>query len=746
MKRLLMGSGATALMAAVCGINAYAQDGGATDALRDTILVEGTKKAAGEAVQTVPIAVTAYGEDQLDALFFDGLGSLSYVIPNVQFEDIGTVPGTANFVIRGIGVNSSIPSIDPAVVTVVDGMPLAVNSGVIFDDFDLEAIEVLRGPQGTLFGRNATAGAVMLRTTDPTDELTGKAKVSVESGLKYTASGRVSGPLVDGLVQGKLAVYYSSDEGYFENEIDAVAAIPGVFPGIEASSTDNVGDRDTLLLRPALRFTPSDGVEILTKFEYGDISGSGNPGQNRGLNGDSLVSSVDELGYFESDWTQVTNEVSIDVPFGDGTITNITGYRDYGSETFGDIDSSPLFIFHAFTATDHTQFTNELRYSGRFFDRMDLTVGAFYLTDELDYVEDREIPSAPLPFLGGGVQDRTSFGLFAQADVDVTDQLMVTVGGRFNDEEKDVGITRTFASPGCTRDGCTAFDFEDTASFDNFTPKLGLQYALDDTMQLYGSYTEAIRAGGYNFRNTAPVVPFVGTDDEKVAAFEFGFKGDLLDNRVRVNTAVFAYDFTDMQREVNTSDPVAGVVQEIVNTADAEIQGFEAEIQAFATDNLVITGMIGLTDGEYTDVLFDISGDGVVDERDLALDIPRLAPQTYGLGFIYDTQMGDLGSLTARASVNHRSSAKYTDNNQGVFPAADIVNASLGFRPNQGSWEVSLYGKNLLDEVMFGNDTQLPANFAGSPTFAIPGLQGTGATFSPLQKGRIVGVQAQFVY
>lgn len=718
---------------------AAAQDGGATDALRDRILVEGTKKAEGEAVQDVPIAVTAYGADQLDALFFKDLSSLSYVVPNVQFEDIGTSPGTANFVMRGVGVNSSIPSIDPAVATVVDGVPLAINYGVVFDNFDVAAVEVMRGPQGTLFGRNSTAGAVVVRTTDPTEDWEATGKISLESGLRFTASGRVSGPILEDVLQGKLAVYMSADEGYWDNEIDANA-----FVGLPASSEDSIGGRDTVILRTGLRFTPSDVLEVVTKGEFASIVGSPNAAQNRGLNGDTFTTSIDELGTFDAEWFNLSHEVNLTI--GEGVLTGVLGYRDFESTTFGDIDSGPLFVFHAYNNTAHDQFTGELRYATRVLDRADLTVGAFYLSDTLNYIEDREIPSSTLPFLGGGVQDRTSLGLFAQADVDVTDQLVVTLGGRFNDEEKEVGIVRTFASTGCTRDGCTSFDFEETASFDNFSPKFGAQYRVSEDVQIYASYTEAVRAGGYNFRNTSPVAPFTGTDDEEVVAIEFGGKGDFLDGRLRVNAAAFTYDFTDMQREVNESDPIVGVVQQIVNTADATIQGFEVEFQAFPLDNLIITGHVGIVDGEYDEVLFDISGDGVVDEKDLALDIPRLAPQTYGLGVIYDQDLGSAGILTARANINHRSSAAYTDSNLGTLPAADIVDASLGYSPLDGGWTLSLYGKNLLDEVTFGNDTQLPANFPGSTTFAVPGLDGSGATFSPLNKGRIFGVEAQFNY
>ena len=141
--------------------------GTTADALSDVIIVTATKKGYGENLQNVPVAVTAFGEAQLDAKFVQNLQSLSYDVPNVQLEGVGTAPGYANFTIRGLGINSTVPSIDPTVGVFTDGIYLGINAGVVLDNFDLEGIEVLRGPQGLLFGRNVTAGAVVMRTTRP---------------------------------------------------------------------------------------------------------------------------------------------------------------------------------------------------------------------------------------------------------------------------------------------------------------------------------------------------------------------------------------------------------------------------------------------------------------------------------------------------------------------------------------------------------------------------------------------------
>ena len=721
----------------------------AVDALRETIVVTGTKEAGGEALQSAPVAITAYGEDQLDALFVTDIESLSYSIPNVQLNDIGTIPGTANFSIRGVAVNSSIPSIDPAVAFVQDGIPLGINTGVIFDTFDTCAVEVLRGPQGTLFGRNATGGAVVMNSCAPTDELTIKAKAAVETGLLYRVSGVASGPVVEDLLSAKLGVMYVDDEGYWENS-GASLSNPLVAPGLDQ---DGLGEGNQLLVRGALSFTPNDTLTITPRFEYGDTDGLIAPGQNRGLNGDVFESTVNDFGDFESEWTMLTNEITWDVPFGDGVVTNITGYREYESTSIGDIDSSPLTVFHSFAFTDHSQFSNELRYSGNFADRVGVTGGVFYMEQELTYIEDRTIPSTPLPFIGGGEQDVETLGIFAEADVSLSDTFTLILGGRYTDESKDGAAEYIFADDDCTRSGCSSFDTDTSpllspleVSVSKFTPRVGLQFQPNEDVQLYASYTEGVRAGGFNFRNTGPTIPIEPFTEELAKAFEFGFKSDLFDGRLRVNAAAFQTELEDLQREINLPDVIAGVVQVIDNTADATIQGVEGEFQFVATDQLVFTGQIGLVDGEYDEIRLDLTGDGVIDQADLNLDLPRLAPQTYGLGVLFDQPLGELGNLTARANINHRSRAKYTDNNLGTFPAADILDASVGWEPAAGGFLVSLYGKNLLDEITFGNDTQLPDTFPGSSVFPVPGLNGTGATFSPLNKGRIVGLELKFEY
>ena len=223
--------------------------------------------------------------------------------------------------------------------------------------------------------------------------------------------------------------------------------------------------------------------------------------------------------------------------------------------------------------------------------------------------------------------------------------------------------------------------------------------------QIYAFWTKGFRSGGYNLRNTSPLAapgPF-GPETQKSA--ELGAKADWLDGRLRTNFALFHNQIDDMQREINLPSGATGVIQIIRNTADATIQGAELELQAAFTPDFLMTLQYGYVDGEYDEVIFDLNGDLVVNDADLALDIPRLARNTYGVTFNHDVRLGAVGTLTSRVSFNHRDRSAYTDNNRGTLNSADIVDASFALALLEEKLRVSVYGKNLTDHVLEGNDT-----------------------------------------
>lgn len=757
--RILLGTSAAVF---ALSAPAMAQDAGdeteregAVQRVLNPVTITATKKTDVENVQDVPIAVTAFNADTLDALNVNNLEDLSFSTPNVSLDDIGTSRGTANFAIRGLGVNSSIPSIDPAVGVFIDGVYLGVNNGVIIDLFDLESVEVLRGPQGLLFGRNTTGGAVVVNTGNPTEEFSWKARAAFDGpiddgrgGAQAIVQGIVSGPIVEDKLLGKFGLSYTTDSGYFEN----------------LANGDNHGELQSTLVRGALEWRASETVTFLGKMDYLDSRADGPSGQNRSIyQRDTFDLAIDNPGNVDGEMLFGSLRTDIDVEFGNGTITNILGYRSYEATTSGDIDATALFLFHSDTELDQEQWSNELRYAGTF-GKADVTTGLFYFNQDLAYTEQRQIPpSSPLEFFGGGRQDHTVFGIFAQVDYAFTEKLTGIFGLRYSSEEKDADITYIRPRPSCSvvagtcpTAGTNPFipgepnGFSESDEWSNVTPKLGLQYALNDTTQFYGTYTKGFRSGGYNFRITAPAAflavfgangPFA-FDEEEVDAYEVGVKTGSEDGRWQLNAALFQTKISDMQREVNAASEDAAVVQTILNTADATLTGLELEGRVAVSDTFLLTGNIGLIDAEYDSIQQDISGDGIVNGTDLALAIPRVPEATYGVGAIWDIALGDMGDLVATANYQYRDEIAYTDSNFGWIQQADMLQADLTWNTPIDGFAVSIYGKNLLDEVQVGNDTQLPfpgplSNGVQEPFQNQPGA----GTFSPLKKGRLVGIE-----
>ncbi|HAU21543.1 MAG TPA: TonB-dependent receptor [Erythrobacter sp.] len=746
--------------------NANLQDEQASESQRtsiaeatNTIVVTGTKTQNPEDVQDVPLAVTAFNSDSLEALKVRDVQSLSYSVPNVSLDQIGTSRGQANFSVRGLGINSSIPSIDPTVGVFVDGVYLGFNAGVVFDLFDLESVEILRGPQGILFGRNTTGGAVLINTGNPTDYFTGKFRAAVDGpfvdggrgGANYTMSGVISGPLVEDKLLFKFGAHYNKDEGYFTNLFD----------------NSNHGEAETKILRGALEGRFGD-LTLTGKLDYFESDGDGPSAQNRGtFDRNSFDFAIDFPGLYDNEiWT---GSLTAEWDIGPGRLTNIFGYRSYEAQTGGDIDALPAFIFHSDTDTDQEQYSNELRYAIST-DNFDLTLGGFYFDQSIAYTEIRDLPPVtPATFYGGGRQDHEVIGLFAAGQFYLTDALSVIGGVRWSREEKDAAVTYvrprlecSVVDGTCPTSGTNPFvpgennGFADGNVWKNWSPKIGLQYEFGDS-QVYAHWSRGYRSGGYNFRITNPaifenvVVPAtngeLGFDEEKVDNYEAGFKFQTADGSFTLNAAAYVTEIKNMQREVNQSSPTAGVSQFILNTADATIFGFEAEARAQLSDSLIFTANLGLIDDDYDEVRFDISGDGMIDEADEALRLPRVPEVTFGAGLLHEVLLHN-GAIVSRINYQFRDEYAYTDNNFGFVQSSDNLDANITWETPIDGLAFSIYGKNLLDQVQVGGDTQLPfgtgafSNGVNRPFDPSP----AAGTFSPLSKGRQVGAEVTFEF
>jgi iron complex outermembrane receptor protein len=732
----------------------------ASAALLEEVVVTARKREEGS--QEVPLSISAFNADQLDAKKVRNLVDLAVGMPSVVLDEIGTSRGYANFSIRGIGINSSIPSIDPAVGVIIDGVYLGTNSGVVFDNFDIQSIEVLRGPQGTLFGRNVTGGAVLLNTKVPTQEFAFNARASYEApedgGGSSIIQGSVSGGLTDTLAA-KLAIYYNDDQGVLVNGFDG----------------RDHGAYEQMIVRPVVAWNPTDTFELIARYEYQDVeadgassqshtNGNGVPGQPFNADRDSFDFNIDYPGSQTLEVNFFNLTANWDVM--GGTVTNVFGYRTSEGTAGSDIDAQPIWVFHSDTWTEYDQISNELRYNGLFMDdRLNFTGGVYLFESELAYDENRRLlgialgPGSEVPALnqeGGGLLDVSSVGVFANVDYDLTDRLTLSAGIRWTREEKDAQTTNLVLNNSPCYIGAPngpsyavattpcSFDFVDNDEWDFVSPKLGFMYDITDGSRVYGSVTQGYRSGGYNLRNTEVPTGFNPDgsaiyefgpgpfDTEEVLSYELGYKSEWA--RGQLNVAAYFTDGKDMQREVNLPSETAGVLQLIQNTADVEIMGIEVDGTLAVTDGLTLQGSIGLLEAEYTDVRFDLNGDGEIGGADLDLAIPRAPDLTWSISGIYDFDIGSLGYLSSRISYSYRDETAYTDNNLGFILEQEVLDASFDFHTNDGRWIISLYGRNLLDAVRHGGDTQL--GFIGP----VP----VNGTFSPLGAPATYGVEVNY--
>ncbi len=744
-------------------------------ALEDVVV---TAQKRAQPSQDVPLSITAFDAEQIDALKVRDLGSLSINMPNVTLDDVGTARGIANFSIRGLGINSSIPSIDPTVGVFVDGIYIGTNATVLYDAFDLESIEVLRGPQGVLFGRNVVGGAVLVNTKTPTDRYEAKVRSGVEGGGKAPnvyVSSTLNAPLTDSLAA-RFTIYSNQDQGWFENEHDGKA----------------FGAQDTLMLRPVVSWQPTESLDLTLRYEYQDIDGDGPAAQNHtngsGLSNpfanfdrDSFNFAVDEEGHIKSEVHSFNTRLDWDVPLGHGTVTNIFGWRDGWGDARSDIDATPLPLFHGGAVQVAEQFSNELRYSGLFLDRLFLTTGFYYFQNDIGYHEHRDLAFGTILQNGGGDYEVETFGLFANADYDLTDRLTLTAGLRYTHETKEADITnltRNGATPCHIVNGpaCPSH-FTGEESWNNLSPKIGLTYRFGDESLIYAHWTRGFRSGGYNLRDTfydlssdlpsaqvalleqlgLKVARDLGAepfDEERVDNFEIGVKTSF-GARARLNAAFFYNFVDDMQRELSLTEdlPVldpdtglpsltfvdgrptlqtqANVVQVIRNTADAELWGFEAEGMFALTPSLALLGSAGFVETDYATVKFDLNRDGRVDSRDEDLEPPRAPRWTYSLGLLHTLRLGSRMRLASRVNYAYRDKWYDTDDNLGFNRQQKMLQAGLDLHINDGQWVIGLYAKNLLNQARFGGNTQLPSALGGG-------------TFSPLARGRTFGLELTY--
>ena len=689
-----------------------------------------TARKREELIQNVPLSITHFSSEQIESLKVNDLESLAVRMPNVALDDAISGMSIANFTIRGVGINNSIASVDPTVGVFVDGVYQGQISTVLFDTFDIESIEVLRGPQGTLFGRNVTGGAILINTKKPGDTLEISVRTSFEGGgesLNSYYMATVGGPISE-TVGAKISVYTNQDNGWFKNLHTGKA----------------FGENDTRMVRSVITWDPTDDVSLVLRYRYETSESDGTASQNwRDFDLNSHDFSIDEEGFREHRNHFVSAQADWDVDFGNGTITNIFGFYDADGTALVDTDSSPEERLHIRGWTPYRQWSNELRYAGRFFESLHVTTGFYYFTSEVNYHDRRYLLGDAFRQNLGGNYYVDTLGTFLSLDYDITDRVMLTAGTRYSHEKREAETASgTFEECNVATGPACTFDFTDEETWNSWSPKLGAVYYMGGgagyEANVYGHWTRGFRSGGYNLRNSyPPALELPGPyDEEKIDTFEAGFK--ISTNIGILNGAVFYNLIDNVQRVITLGVRPAdgGIAQVIRNTADIEAFGFEVDGLVAVTDKLFLLGSVGYVDPEYTKVKDDLNLDGTLDKKDLALELPRAAKWTWSAGATHDTGLANWAKVTSRVSYSYRGKTYLTDDNKGYTPEQKIVDAGIDITPMDGRFSIGFYGKNLLNEVKHGSYVDLnPKNEESNP------FQGS---FAPISRGRTFGVQLTY--
>lgn len=662
---------------------AEARQGAARTVIED-IVVTARKKSAAERAQDVPIALTAVSGAQIEASFAKNLTDVGMTMPNVRLDDGGAFPGVSNFTVRGMGFNSTIASVEPTVGLFVDGMYIGANLGGLSDPYDTESVEVLRGPQGTLFGRNVTGGAVVMRSRRPDGDFAGVARMGIGSGGRRMLAFGMEDGITDTL-SAKFYTQYSNMHGDYDN----------------LTTGKHHGASEDIFIRPIIRWRPTSDWDITLIGEYGNTDGDGvnnrivdNPTQlayiqgARAPLGGAEKLNINYDGYSKVEWHSAVLDANYNI--GSGTLTSITGYRDVSYAAAGDTDGSPLEIARALNMMDQHQFSEELRYAGKAFaDKLDFTIGAYYFEQKMEQFYH-------VRFFGAsnqrsrGILNHKTWSVFAQGDYEFLPQAFLTVGGRYMWEKKSAQNART---NNCTLDLVCTLSDSGSDTWKNFTPKVGVNWKPTNDLMLYASWTKGFRSGGYNIRTTGANESAGPFDQEVVKALEAGVKSEFLDRRVRLNLSVFRNKYTGLQRTVNS-----GLVNYIANVAAATVKGVEFEANLLPFENLALSGSVGYLDAKYDDYMLPVTGGGFLDLKGFPL--VRAPKWSYSISATHDLSLGSGGVVTSRVSFSYNGETPANDAANYFVPSWHLLDGSIGWSPSQDSGlKVSVWGKNLTNKT-----------------------------------------------
>ncbi len=726
---------------------AVAQESG-IDALMEEITVTARKREEG--LQDTPIAVSVFSGESLEARGVQRIDEIAGLTPNMSFDNINTNGGGGNSAavfLRGVGQRDFLPSADPGVGIYVDGVYYARSIGSVLDIIDIDRVEVLRGPQGTLFGRNTTGGAISIHTQKPHEEFEGKVRVRVGIDDRLDVLGKVNVPMSDNLYMSATVAKFDQD-GFVVNPLNGM----------------DTGDDDTFAMRGALRWQANNNFEVnitgdysrdrengqarvvtqnpnravslsgnifTHNFLYGANSplnpanggpGLGHPGTPfarefsncdatpanlAGTTSGCANANTIALGKNTSTMPTYSNHDiygfsgTVDWQLTDNMeIKSITAYRNVDSEFAHDGDSTPYFLSWVRDEIyTQEQFTQEIQLQGTAVnDRLQWIIGGFYFTEDGNNYN--PVDFALLDIESGGKFDHESIAGFAQGTFDITDKLHITAGVRYTDDTKDFIVTSdevNIQSAIVVPPGLFLKLIQDgtyTLKADDWTPMANISYDVNDNLMTYFTYAEGFKSGGVQQRNAGPVGVAPTYDPEFVESFEIGFKYNNPNGNFVLNVAAFYADYTDIQLETLAPE---GIAPQLDNAGEGEIKGFEIESRWSPLDTLFIEVAIGHLDAKITKSDPTVINSGGPSKGDRLPQVPRWSLAS---SIIKEFGLGDMGTIIARVDYNYRTKVFFDPANDpgSVMQSHGLMNASLGWDSANDKYSLIFHANNIFDK------------------------------------------------
>ncbi len=672
----------------------------------DTVALDDVKVTARrteESIQDIPVAVTSFSREDLEDAQAENLDSLNGAVPNMNLVQGRGSASSANIYIRGVGQPDALQTFDPGVGVYVDGVYMSRIQGALMSLHDVERIEVLRGPQGTLYGKNTIGGAVNVVTRRPDGITAGEVRVLGGSYGKLSTSMYFKGALSD-RTSASISALYSLDNGFVEDQFNG----------------QHYNDRDNTSLRFLLNSQINDRLSIDFSIDYTDQENALSLGRQEAplialdfadLSSPVLLGLPPTGEYNFRGRTSFNDDENQELRHTGASFTlnyamndqwdfkSITAKRDLQSDSYIDIDASEFELGDVFVGVDQDQFSQEFQFLFDNNSGFNAVLGAYYLKENVPshqeaYADDfLRYAGVPLDFLRTIDDDlsTTSYALFAQGNWTLSDRWGMSAGIRYSKDKKDYDrTTTTYSALGPFLEG--TFAFQDSDSWDSVTPMLSVDYQVSDNSMMYASVSKGFKSGGFNGRanGAADVSSF---KPETVWTYEVGGKSQFLDNRLRVNYALFTSDYEDFQARV--AEDISSFP--VINAAELDISGAELEVTWLLSAATSIYSSVGYLNSEYK-TFFDFRQP----DLDRSDDIPPFSPDwTFRIGMNHAVYLD--GGAVLRFGVN----GNYTDDmylsvdNQAALTQDDywLFNAYAVYDFANPAWSVSVGGKNLSDEV-----------------------------------------------